>query len=415
MLSVHGCPLDQLGSREVGGMQLYVRELSRELGRVGLDVDVYTRKTRPDLPRVVPFGERARVIHLDAGPQQRIDKNQVVQHLPAFIDNLERFNEREGIVHGVVHSHYWLSGWVGQRLSELWRVPHVTMFHTLGRLKNYANTHAGGRRGTLETSMRIEIERRVIRQADAIVASTDHELTALVEQYGAQAERIAVMPPGVDLRTFQPIDRDEAREQLGLTGELLLFVGRIDPVKGLDTLLEAVALLRERPTLRLLVVGGAGAQRAVDPDEAHLRHLARKLEIEDRVFWLGPIAQERLPLYYSAADVCVVPSRYESFGLVALEALACGGALVASRVGGLPMLVRDGENGLLVPWRTPEAFAEQITRVLDDPAFAARLRAAARPSMERLGWSGTARRVMDLYQSLAAPAAEPMVAGARGR
>jgi D-inositol-3-phosphate glycosyltransferase len=223
------------------------------------------------------------------------------------------------------------------------------------------------------------------------------------------------MPPGVDLRTFQPVDRDEAREQLGLTGELLLFVGRIDPVKGLDTLLEAVALLRERPTLRLLVVGGAGAQRALDPDEAHLRQIARKLEIEDRVFWLGPIAQERLPLYYSAADVCVVPSRYESFGLVALEALACGGALVASRVGGLPMLVRDGENGLLVPWRTPEAFAEQITRVLDDPAFAARLRATARPSMERLGWSGTARRVMELYQSLSAHAAEPMVAGARGR
>src|SRR5262245_39335670 len=207
IVSVHGCPLDLLGSREVGGMQLYVRQLSRELARLGLQVDVYTRKTRPDLPRVVGFGERARVIHLDAGPQQRIDKNAVVQHLPAFIENLERFNEREGIRHRVVHSHYWLSGWVGQRLGELWRVPHVTMFHTLGRVKNYANTHAGGRRGVLETSMRMEIERRVIRGADAIVASTDAERQSLVEQYGAQAGRIAVMPPGVDLDLFVPVDR----------------------------------------------------------------------------------------------------------------------------------------------------------------------------------------------------------------
>src|SRR5262245_21181628 len=270
MVSVHGCPLDMLGFREVGGMQLYIRELSRELGRLGMQVDVYTRKTRPDLPRVVVFGERARVIHLDAGPQQRIDKNAVVQHLPAFIDNLERFNEREGIRHQVVHSHYWLSGWVGQRLGQLWGAPHVTMFHTLGRVKNYANTHAVGRRGVLETSMRIEIERRVIRDADAIVASTESERQSLVEQYGAHAERIAIMPPGVDLDLFAPVDRGVARATLGLSGEVLLFVGRIDPVKGLDTLLEAVALLRHRPGLQLLIAGGAGSVQAADPDEAHL-------------------------------------------------------------------------------------------------------------------------------------------------
>jgi D-inositol-3-phosphate glycosyltransferase len=401
VLSVHGCPLDQLGTREVGGMQLYVRELSRELGRLGMHVDVYTRKTRPDLPRVVPFGERARVIHLDAGPQQRIDKNAVVQHLPAFIDNLERFNEREGIRHQVVHSHYWLSGWVGQRLAELWSVPHVTMFHTLGRLKNHANTHAGGRRGVLETSVRIEIERRVIGSADAIVASTEHERQSLVEQYGAETGRIKVMPPGVDLRLFAPVDRDAARSTLGLSGEVLLFVGRIDPVKGLDTLLEAVALLRERPALQLLVAGGAGPDTShLDPDEAHLRALARRLGITDRVRWLGPVEQERLPLYYSGADVCVVPSRYESFGLVALEALACGAAVVASRVGGLPTIVRDGENGLLVPWRTPEEFAGRIVRVLDDPELAAQLRRAARPSMARFSWTATARRVFNLYHDL---------------
>jgi D-inositol-3-phosphate glycosyltransferase len=402
MVSVHGCPLDRLGTREVGGMQLYVRELSRELGRAGMYVDVYTRKTRPDLPRVVPFGERARVIHLDAGPQRRIDKNGVVEHLPAFIDNLERFAERENIRHQVVHSHYWLSGWVGQRLADLWHVPHVTMFHTLGRVKNDANAHAGGRRGALESSGRIEIERRVIAGADAVVASTEHERRALAEQYGARTDRVAVIPPGVDLRAFEPVDRGMARAALGLRGEVLLFVGRLDPVKGLDTLLEALALLANRPEVRLLVAGGQGPDDGRGgPEEAHLHGLARRLGVAERVDWLGPIEQARLPLYYSAADVCVVPSRYESFGLVALEALACGAAVVTSAVGGLTTIVRDGENGLLVEPRTPSGFAARIADVLDDPDLARQLRRAARPSIARFSWAATARRVFNLYHDLA--------------
>jgi D-inositol-3-phosphate glycosyltransferase len=408
MLSVHGCPLDQLGSREVGGMQVYVRELSRELGRQGMHVDVFTRRTDPELPRVVEFGERARVIHLDAGPARRIDKNSVVQHLPAFIDNLERFNERERIEQQY-HSHYWLSGWVGARLAEVWRVPHVTTFHTLGRIKNRANQGAGGPSGRwvgqLESERRIEIERRVIRRADAIVGSTEHERNALVEHYGARRESVVVIPPGADLSTFRPLDRTAARRELGLEGEALLFVGRIDPVKGLDTLLEALELLGHRDRLRLLVVGGSppGAPaRQIDADERALRELARQLGVDDRVDWLGPVEQERLPLYYSAADVVVVPSRYESFGLVALEALACGAAVVASRVGGLPTIVRDGENGLLVPWRTPAAFAERIEQILEEPDLAVRLREAAPRSMARFSWAATAGRVIELYRELSA-------------
>jgi D-inositol-3-phosphate glycosyltransferase len=407
MISVHGCPLDQLGSREVGGMQVYVRELSRELGRQGLYVDVFTRKTDPRLPRVVPFGDRTRVIHLDAGPAKRIDKNAVVQHLPAFIDNLDRFNHREGIEHEYVHSHYWLSGWVGARLGELWRAPHVTTFHTLGRVKNRANQSAGGRGGQLETDRRIEIERRVIRRADAIVASTEHERAALVEQYGARRDAVAIIPPGADLARFRPVPRDRARAELGLDGEILLFVGRIDPVKGLDTLFDAVRLLRHRPSLKLMVIGGSkpGA-RHVDADEWDLRELANELGIADRIEWLGPVEQDQLALYYSAADVCVVPSRYESFGLVALEALACGACVVASRVGGLPTIVRDGENGLLVPWRSGEAFAEAIERVLDEPAVAARLREGALATRERFSWEATAAAMRTLYEQLAAPVAE---------
>lgn len=413
MISVHGCPLDQLGSREVGGMQVYVRELSRELGRQGLHVDVFTRKTDPRLARVVPFGERTRVIHLDAGPARRMDKNAVVQHLPAFIENLDRFNHREGIAQQYVHSHYWLSGWVGARLAELWRVPHVSTFHTLGQVKNRANQSAGGRSGQLETDRRIEIERRVIRRADAIVASTEHERSALVEQYGARREGVAVIPPGADLATFKPVDRSLARGELGLDGEVLLFVGRIDPVKGLDTLLEAVRLLRDRPALKLYVVGGSrpGASH-VDADEWDLRELAAELGIAERVIWLGPIEQEQLARYYSAADVCVVPSRYESFGLVALEALACGGCVVASRVGGLPTIVRDGENGLLVAFRSAEAFAEAISRVLDDRELAARLREGALATRERFSWAATAGAMQSLYRALE-EARQPAAAGSR--
>ena len=412
MLSVHGCPLDQLGSREVGGMQVYIRELSRELGRAGVEVDVFTRRTDPDLPRVVSFGERCRVIHLDAGPPRRIDKNAVVQHLPSFIENLLRFYERDGTSPDVIHAHYWLSGWVGSRLSELIHRPHVVMFHTLGRLKNRANKEATGRSGALETNRRTEIERRVIRSADAVIASTEHERSALVEQYGARREKVAVIPAGADLTTFSPVDRRLARATLGLEGEILLFVGRIDPVKGLDTLLEALHLLANRPHLALLVVGGTRPDAPVtDVDELHLRNLADELGIADRVRWLGPIDQDTLATYYSAADVCVVPSRYESFGLVALEALACGAALVASRVGGLPAIVRDGENGFLVPWRTPEAFADRIVQILDDPELAARLRAAARPSMDRYSWASTAARVINLYTELSMPRHAACVSG----
>jgi D-inositol-3-phosphate glycosyltransferase len=356
---------------------------------------------------VVEFGDsqargRVRVIHLDAGPAQRIDKNAVVEHLPAFIANLERFVEREAIEHQVVHSHYWLSGWVGGRLGELWSVPHVTMFHTLGRVKNRANTTAGGRRGQLETNVRNEIERRIVRAADAIVASTEYERAALVEAYGARAERVTVIPAGVDLRAFDPVDRGMARAALDLRGEVLLFVGRLDPVKGLDTLLEAVKLLAHRPRLRLLIAGGSLRGGKVDADEEYLRHLARDLGIADRVEWLGPVDQERLPLYYSAADVCVVPSRYESFGLVALEAMACGAALVAAPVGGLPGIVRDGENGLLVPERKPELFAERIRWVLDDPLLAGRIRGNARRAVEAYSWSTNAERTRALYAKLGA-------------
>lgn len=390
MLSVHGCPLARPGTAEAGGMQMYVKALSRELGRSGLAVDVFTRRIDPLVPAVVPFGPNARVIHLRAGPPTRLDKNAVLDVLPEFVCNLQRFRRAEGISYDVIHSHYWLSGWVGSLLAARWDVPHLTMFHTLARLKNRALADRE------ESDARIAVEENVVAAADRVIVSTDHERQALISLYGARRERIVVTEGGVDLDLFRPLDRSLARASLRLDGEVVLFVGRPDRVKGLDLLIRAVALLGHRASLRLVVVGGSLEAGELAP----YQDLARSLGLA--VDFRGAAPQEELPLYYNAADVLVVPSHYESFGLVAVEALACGRPVVASMVGGLPTVIRDGHNGLLVPWRRPEAFAEAIERLLDDDGLRARLVARARASVAPYSWVTVASRVTALYHDLIA-------------
>jgi D-inositol-3-phosphate glycosyltransferase len=390
MLSVHGCPLARLGTREAGGMQLYVRALSRELGRHGVNVDVYTRQVNPSTPMIVPFGPNARVIHLDAGEQGPVDKTTVFDLLPEFVGNLQRFRRAEGIDYDFIHSHYWLSGWVGNLLAPRWDVPHVTMFHTLGRLKNRAMGDQ------TESEARSEIETRIVAGVDRVIASSEHERQALVDLYGARRDRVEVIPCGVDLTLFQPGDRDEARAKLGLSGDVILFVGRMDPVKGLDLLLRAVALLAHRPTLKLVVVGGSGTEDEMKRSQA----LVARLGIEGQVDFRGSVAQEELPSFYQAADVCVVPSHYESFGLVAIEAFACGTPVIGSMVGGLPTVIRDGENGLLVPWRQPSEFAERIDLILGDQTLRESLSENARPSVMKYGWDAVAARITSVYDDV---------------
>lgn len=399
MLSVHGCPLARLGTREAGGMQLYVRALSRELGRRGVEVDVYTRRVDPSIPTVVPFGPNARVIHLDAGERGPVDKTAVFDLLPEFVCNLQRFRRSEGIDYDFIHSHYWLSGWVGNLLAPRWNVPHVAMFHTLGRLKNRA---MGDR---TESEARSDTETRIIANVDRVIASSEHERQALVDLYGARRDRVEVIPCGVDLTLFRPGDRSRARAELNLSGEVILFVGRMDPIKGLDLLLRAVSLMRERPTLKLVVVGGSGTEDEMRRSQA----LVTSLGIDGRVEFRGSVAQEDLSSYYQAADVCVVPSHYESFGLVAIESLACGTPVVGSMVGGLPTVIHDGENGLLVPWRQPSEFAERIESILQDRNLSDSLSLHARPSVLKYGWGAVAGRISSVYNDVAA-ARQPAMA-----
>jgi D-inositol-3-phosphate glycosyltransferase len=277
-------------------------------------------------------------------------------------------------------------------LASRWGVPHVATFHTLARLKNLAL--AG--RAEPEPEYRAEIEERMVAGLDGIIVSSGHERRALMDLYNAKCEQIRVVSPGIDLDFFQPTPRGVARNALGINGQPILFsAGRMDPIKGFDSLIRTLPLLGDTTT-RLLIGGGS----VEDTERGRLESLASDLGVRHRVDFLGPIPQERLPLYYSAADLVVVPSHYESFGLVAAESLACGTPVVASRVGGLPTVVRDGENGLLVPWLEPRAFASAIDRALGDPELMRTLRTNARPSVEKLSWRATAERTIEFYRSL---------------
>lgn len=392
VLSVHTCPLAALGGKETGGMNVYVREVARELGRMGVHVDVFTRSQNPGIARVVPLGPGCRVIHVPAGPEVPMPREAVHRHLPEFVAALEAFMRREGAGYELIHAHYWLSGVVGLTLSARWGVPLVQMFHTLGHLKNRAVRSPA----ELEPELRIAEEARLVAGAHRLVASSAVERAQLVWYYGARADRIAVIPCGVDTELFRPMDRGEARALLGLDGSpVLLYVGRLSPIKGLETLLEALGLLRA-PAPVLCVVGGDTDEPENGP-VAHLRERVTALGLGDAVRFVGPQSQERLRLYYAAAEMTVMPSYYESFGMVALEAMACGNPVVASRVGGLTTTVQDGVTGYLVPEGDARVLADRVSTLLGDGDLRRRLGGEAARRATQYRWPCVAEAICGLY------------------
>lgn len=389
MLSVHTSPLALPGSaKDAGGMNVYICELARELGRSGITVDIFTRRTHFDQPVIVTLGPRVRVIHVEAGPIAPIDKHDLYRHLSAFTQHIEEFAGREQRTYDLLHSHYWLSGVAAQRLARRWRIPHVTMFHTLAHLKQLANPAES------EPKLRLEMERQLIQHTERIVTATQDERRQIIRHYGATAGQVAVIPCGVDLRRFVPQNRQEARAELGLKVEqpVLLFVGRLDPFKGPDLLLKAASLMKKKA--QVVMVGG---NVAGDPEIEKLRSLACDLRIQKRVSFLGARPQAELPRIYSAADVTVVPSYHESFGMAAVESLACGTPVVATRAGGLMSVIRHGETGYLVP-RCPGFFAECLDSLLNNPATLRNMRAAARPSILHYSWQNVARSMSEVYE-----------------
>ncbi|HJX12909.1 MAG TPA: glycosyltransferase [Dehalococcoidales bacterium] len=386
MLSAHSCPVGALGARDTGGMSVYIRELARELGRRGHTVDVYTRVHDPNDPLVIDLGEGARLIHLLAGEQEKIHKLAVYSYLPDFACHLENFRKNNDLHYDLVFSHYWLSGWVGRYLQLWWQVPHVIMFHTLGAVKNAIGI------GEDAPELRIVTERDSVQNCQRVIVATEREKAELIRYYGASPDRVSVVPCGVNLETFRPVDREAARQKLGLSDDkILLFVGRIDPLKGADRLLRALPRLGNTGSLRLVIIGGDEYSRN---EVEKLRKLAAGLGIADRVTFQGIVKQDRLPYFYSAADVCVVPSYYESFGLVALESLACGTPVVASDVGDLRNIIRPGETGYVVSENTPAALADRIARLLSRPPRDTDAALAIRESVKSFGWASIAGAVI---------------------
>ncbi|MDE2779019.1 MAG: glycosyltransferase [Chloroflexota bacterium] len=394
-ISFHASPLAAPGEGKAGGMNVYVRQLARALGSAGIPVDVFTREHRPGstpADMVENLSGNTRVIHLPAG-QPDTPMEDFFDLLPGFLAEMQDFTRRNGLQYRAVHSHYWLSGWLGQAFSRWLDIPHVITFHTLSRIKMQS------RPGEREPLQRQEVEEQIISSADRIVAFSPHERDAMARLYGADVSRVQLAPCGVDLGTFRPLDREESRRQLGLNGDkVLLCVGRIESLKGVELLVRATAQLDTCEPVRVLVVGDDNGQ---DREVDRLRELAESLEVGDTIDFVGRVAQEELPVYYSAADVCVVPSFYESFGLAALESMACGTPVVASRVGGLSTVIQHGSTGYLKSWRCPEAFANSVEMLISSKSLQHSMGLAARRRAEDMSWDKVAEQIAGIYDILA--------------
>ncbi len=409
MVSVHTSPLDQPGTGDAGGLNVYVVELSRRLAALGVEVDVITRATSSDLPPTVEHGPGVTVRHVNAGPFEGLAKEDLPAQLCAFTAGLMRVEAaREPGFYDLVHSHYWLSGQVAWLAAERWDVPLVHSMHTMAKVKNL--TLAEG--DSPEPVAREIGEAQVVAAADRLVANTDQEADQLVELYDADPQQVVTVPPGVDLDVFTPGDRAAARRRLDVPNDayLLLFVGRIQPLKAPDVLLRAAArLLQTRPSVRdrlvVAVVGGPSGSGLAHPRA--LQALAAELGLGDVVRFVDPVPQSVLPQWYRAADVTVVPSYSESFGLVAIESQACGTPVLAASVGGLRTAVADGASGVLLDGHDPGDYARVLAELDADPARRAALGRGAIAHAARFGWGATAAGMLGVYADVLAERALP--------
>lgn len=405
MLSYHTCPLATLGGKDTGGMNVYVRDLTKELGKLGIHVDVFTRSQDEHVPHVLhDLGFGNRVVHIQAGPEQPKSKSDIAEYIPEFAQGIIQFASEKGIIYDVIHSHYWMSGLAAEVLSNAWGgTPIVHMFHTLGEMKNRVARSPE----EFADKNRLDGERQVLGRANRIVVSTLAELTQLRFLYKADASKLNVIPPGVDVSHFYPIDSKEAKQFIGLQPEdrMILFVGRIEPLKGVDTLIQAMSYLgddlrNKKHPVHLAIVGG---DVNVDPHEMstemkRLQKISDDLCMGSTIVFLGKRAQDTLPYYYSAAEVLVMPSLYESFGMVALEAMACGTPVIASEVGGLGYLVENGVTGYTIPDSNPEVLSEKISVILRDHELRNDMSCHAVGHAAKYEWGTIASRVVELYK-----------------
>lgn len=408
LLSEHASPLALLGGMDAGGQNVYVDEVSRHLGSLGFQVDVFTRRDSVDPPEVVPLSAGVRVVHLDAGPAHCVPKDDLWPLMPDFEEALLAFWRRHDLEYALVHGNFWMSGWVAANVGRRFGLPVVQIFHAMGKTKRREQ-------GAADTSPRprISVEHEIIQRVDRLIAQCPSERDELIHDYGADPRKVSLIPSAVDTRTFRPVPRDEARRRIGLdfSGPVIAYVGRMLPRKDIRNVIRALAALSELAVsehepggrTRLLIVGGETVDP--DPDETPeigvLQRLATELGVRDRVIFTGKRQREELRDYYSASDVVVTTPWYEPFGLTPLEAMACGRPVVGSRVGGIAFTVVDGETGYLVPPRDPRVLAARLRELLSQPALMDQMGSAARERVEReFTWSEVARRTAGLYATL---------------
>ena len=413
LISEHGDPAAEIGKDAAGGQNVYVRQVGEALAKLGWQVDMFTRKTKPDDAAIVQHSPHCRTIRLVAGPEQFIPRDELFPYMPEFVAALQAFQSKQGSHYPLVHTNYWMSAWVGLQLKQHSNIQLIHTYHSLGAVKYQAVPQ---RPAIADT--RLAIERQILEQADCVVATSPQEqetLRTLVSQQGY----VEVIPCGTDTSNFHTMPKTEARAALGFGANdaIVLYVGRFDPRKGIETLVRACAQLKAAagekeqdgkasfdPTkLRLVIVGGSDPDGADGQERLRIEQLIQEAELAEQTVFAGQIGHSLLPLYYTAADVCAIPSHYEPFGLVAIEAMACGTPVVASDVGGLSFTVVPDETGLLVPPQNPGALAQAIERVLTDELWARKLRRQAPIRVQQnFSWSGVAVHLSDLYRRLLA-------------
>jgi D-inositol-3-phosphate glycosyltransferase len=422
-LSEHASPLALLGGQDAGGQNVYVDEVCRQLGAIGCQIDIFTRRDRPDLPDVVALAPGVRVINLHAGPPEFIPKDDLWMFMADFLDALLSFMSRAGVRYDVIHSHFWMSGWVALQLQHRLGVPFVQTFHALGKTKQ---RHQGA--ADTSPAARIAVEHDIVRECDQLIAQCPNERAELIDDYAADPRKIALIPAAVNTERFRPEPRAEVRRRLGLDSDdfVVVYVGRMLPRKGVRNLMRGFARLAERAgaqpgalataighsgpgqqhqaRLKLLLVGGetSAPDPISTPEIDVLCQLAQKLGIAELVHYAGKRQPDELRDFYSAGDVMVTTPWYEPFGLTPLEAMACARPVIGSAVGGLAFTIQDQVTGLLVPPHDPEALAVQLYHLYRQPELRVRMGQAARWRVEReFTWARVALRLAALYRSLA--------------
>ncbi|NJL35946.1 MAG: glycosyltransferase family 1 protein [Leptolyngbyaceae cyanobacterium SM1_4_3] len=398
LISVHGDPAVKIGKEEAGGQNVYVRQVGEALAKQGWQVDMFTRRTEPTQEAIVEHSPGCRTVRLMAGPQKFVGRNKLFEYLPEFMEAFLSFQQQADVVYPLVHTNYWLSSWVGMELRKHQPIKQIHTYHSLGAVKYQAVTTV-----PLIASTRLAVEKTCLETVDCVVATSPQErdhMRSLVSTKG----NVEIIPCGTDIQRFGAIDRPIARQQLGLSPDtkVVLYVGRFDPRKGIETLVRAVnhPEVRQHSDFKLMIAGGSRPGHSDGEERDRIEGIVNELGLGDRTEFLGRLDHTQLPTYYAAADVCVVPSHYEPFGLVAIEAMASGTPVVASDVGGLQFTVVPEETGLLAPAQDEDAFAFAISRILADPTWRDQLGKASRQRVEScFSWDGVAAQLGDLYLS----------------